>query len=52
MPMVRSACAINSSQYRVLHPVEIAILRDLGFTVRDAPLVYAFLLLAFVRRRR
>lgn len=37
---------------RVLHPVEIAILRDLGFTVRDAPLVYAFLLLAFVRRRR
>lgn len=37
---------------RVLHPVEIAILRDLGFTVRDTPLVYAFLLLAFVRRRR
>ena len=37
---------------RVLHPVEIAILRDLGYTVRDAPLVYAFLLLALIRRRR
>ena len=37
---------------RVLHPVEVAILRDLGYTVRDAPLVYAFLLLFLVRRRR
>lgn len=37
---------------RVLTPVEIAMLRDLGYTVRDTPLVYAFVLLGLVRRRR
>lgn len=37
---------------RVLTPVEVAILRDLGYTVRDTPLVYAFLLIGLLRRRR
>lgn len=39
-------------EVRVLTPVEIAILRDLGYTVRDTPLVYAFFLLGLARRRR
>lgn len=37
---------------RVLTPVEVAILRDLGFTMRDQPLVYAILLIGLGLRRR
>ena len=37
---------------RILAPVEIAMLRDLGYTVRDQPLVYAILLIGLRLRLR
>jgi len=36
----------------VLSPVEIGILRDLGYTVTDQPAIYAFLFIGFRLRRK